>query len=69
MTKHHISYFPQVVIYVHDDCHEVIHEEDVKCMIKYKKHDSLHFYRPNQKRFVPDTIPDDFDDDFDARTL
>jgi hypothetical protein len=62
MTKHHISYFPEIIIYVHDDCHDAIHQEPISQYIQFKKHDSLHFYKPNQKPFIPDVIPEDFDD-------
>ena len=52
LLKHHVSYFPQVIAYVHCKCHQKIHdpENPITSLIQYEKGDSLKFY--NQKKAI-----------------
>ena len=46
LLKHHITYFPELVAYVHFDCHKIIHEPDspLDMFIQYNDGDSRKFY-------------------------
>ncbi len=44
LIKHHLSYFPERVAYVHYDCHKKIHESPLDVFIQYKQGDSRKFY-------------------------
>ena len=46
LIKHHVSYFPEKVAYVHFDCHMKIHdpENPIKDLIQFKEGDSRRFY-------------------------
>ena len=46
LAVHHISYFPEVCCYVHDWCHEDIHDTPSKhpYLIQYEEGDSVKFY-------------------------
>jgi len=46
--KHHVTYFPQKIAYVHDKCHKKIHETKNHFLIQYDVGDSQIFY-DNQK--------------------
>jgi len=46
--KHHITYFPQKIAYVHHKCHKKIHEDENHFLIQYDVGDSQIFY-DNQK--------------------
>lgn len=41
--KHHISYYPPIVLPVHDDCHRLIHENEIDAFIHYTKEESFKF--------------------------
>ena len=41
--KHHISYYPPIILPVHDDCHLLIHDNDITEFIQYTKEDALRF--------------------------
>jgi len=42
--KHHITYFPQKIAYVHIECHKKIHATDNHFLIQYDKGDSNIFH-------------------------
>ena len=42
--KHHVTYFPQKIAYVHDKCHKQIHATDNHYLIQYDEGDSKKFY-------------------------
>jgi len=42
--KHHVTYFPQKIAYVHDQCHKKIHATDNHYLIQYDDGDSRKFY-------------------------
>lgn len=46
IRKHHISYYPEITCWVHQDCHDRIHDPDnpLTSFIKYSREDSLKFY-------------------------
>jgi len=46
LIKHHVSYFPQVICFVHFDCHNKIHHPDntLPHLIQYGSKDSRKFY-------------------------
>ncbi len=50
LIKHHVSYFPQVIAYVHYDCHNKIHDPDnpISTFIQFKEGDSRLFYEMKQ---------------------
>ncbi len=52
--KHHVSYFPQLIAYVHCKCHQKIHdpENPITALIQYEEGDSLRFYK--RKKQVSD---------------
>ena len=52
-AKHHISYFPEIIIKLCLDCHVVIHKSKSPLYDKYKKYnpgDSRLFYDPKHKK-------------------
>jgi hypothetical protein len=51
LIKHHISYFPELIAYVHFDCHERIHdpENPLTTFIQYEDGDSRKFYEEKGK--------------------
>ena len=44
LIKHHVSYFPEVIAFVHYDCHKKIHDKPLKQFIQYLPGDSRKFY-------------------------
>ncbi|MCH8833086.1 MAG: hypothetical protein IIA81_02205 [Thaumarchaeota archaeon] len=44
--KHHVSYFPEIIAFVHFECHQKIHdpEKPIKELIKFNDRDSRKFY-------------------------
>lgn len=45
LIKHHVSYFPEKIAFVHYDCHEKIHFSDENNhLIQYEAGDSRKFY-------------------------
>jgi len=57
LIKHHVSYYPQVIAFVHFKCHEKIHDPDhpLTQFIQYTREDSIKFYE--QKKENENTIP------------
>ncbi len=43
-VKHHMSYFPEIIIYVHGGCHHNIHRSDKYPQLKPKIEDASKFY-------------------------
>ena len=52
LIKHHISYYPQIIAFVHFKCHEKIHDPDnpIQHLIQYQDGDSLKFYKEKTER-------------------
>lgn len=44
LIKHHVSYFPEIIAFVHYICHDLIHTGDVPSLIQYQDGDSRKFY-------------------------
>ena len=46
LIKHHVSYFPEVICFVHFKCHNKIHNpgNTLQHLIQYKSKDSKKFY-------------------------
>lgn len=44
LMKHHVSYFPELIAYVHYSCHNAIHEGKHPHLLQYKQGDSRKFY-------------------------
>ena len=46
LVKHHVSYFPQKIAYVHNECHAKIHDSKnpIKNLIQFEDGDSRKFY-------------------------
>ncbi len=52
LIKHHLSYFPQVIAFVHYECHAKIHdlEKPLTQFIQYEREDSINFYNEQEER-------------------
>ena len=52
LNKHHVSYFPEIIAYVHYDCHNKIHDPDnpLTAFIQYSVGDSKKFYDMEEHR-------------------
>lgn len=50
LIRHHVSYFPEKVVFVHYECHVGIHDGKYPDLIEYNEGDSRKFYEKlNQK--------------------
>jgi len=51
LIKHHISYFPERIAFVHFACHNKIHDPDnpLTLWIQYKPTDSKLYYKEKKK--------------------
>ena len=51
LIKHHVSYFPQVIAFVHYECHAKIHDlnKPLTHLIQYEKQDSVNFYKEKEE--------------------
>ena len=51
LIKHHIRYYPEVIAYVHFDCHNKIHDPDkpLTNFIQYTREESISFYEQIQR--------------------
>lgn len=51
LIKHHVSYFPEKIAYVHFKCHQKIHDPDHPLIqfIQYTKEDSIQFYEKKKR--------------------
>lgn len=52
LVKHHVKYFPEVIAFVHYDCHAKIHDinNPISHLIQYEPIDSRNFYEGKQKK-------------------
>ena len=45
LVKHHVTYFPQKIAFVHQECHFAIHHKGLRSdLIKYSEGDGKKFY-------------------------
>ncbi len=47
LIKHHVRYNPQIIAYVHYDCHRIIHDPDdprYKHLIQFQEGESREYY-------------------------
>ena len=44
LIKHHVSYDPEIIAFVHYKCHAEIHDEKHPHLIQYQRGDSRRFY-------------------------
>jgi len=44
LQKHHVKYFPEVIAYVHDECHREINEGKHQHLVQYSEGESREFY-------------------------
>ena len=44
LIKHHVSYFPEKIAFVHYLCHRKIHDGNVSSLIQYADGDSRKYY-------------------------
>ena len=44
LIKHHVSYFPEKIAYVHNECHTKIHNTPNSVLIQYELGDSKKYY-------------------------
>jgi len=44
LIRHHLSYFPERIAFVHYECHKKIHETPLTQFIQYGEGDSKKFY-------------------------
>jgi len=44
LIAHHVSYFPEVIAFVHYECHKKIHDTPLAQFIQYSDGDSRKFY-------------------------
>ena len=50
LIKHHVTYFPEKIAFVHYDCHRKIHgEPPITLWIQYKDGDARKFYAMKQE--------------------
>lgn len=51
LIKHHVSYDPEVIAWVHFHCHQKIHDPDkpIKFLIQYTRKDSINYYAAKKK--------------------
>lgn len=47
--KHHITYYPQTIAYVHQDCHSKIHSGAYPHLIQYEVGDGRKFWKGNKR--------------------
>lgn len=52
LIKHHVSYFPERIAFVHFACHNNIHDPDnpLDVWIQYKPEDSKLFYKMKKEK-------------------
>ena len=49
LIKHHVSYYPEIIAYVHYECHRKIHETPLTTFIQYNREDSIKYYKENKQ--------------------
>ncbi len=52
LIKHHLSYYPEVIAFVHYECHAKIHDlaKPLTQFIQYEREDSIKFYNELEER-------------------
>lgn len=52
LIKHHVTYYPQLIAFVHFKCHQKIHDPDnpIEHLIQYTREDSINFYKEKEER-------------------
>ena len=50
LIKHHVSYFPEKIAFVHYECHRKIHDTPLSVFIQYADGDSRKFYDMKRER-------------------
>ena len=52
LIKHHVSYFPERIAFVHFACHNMIHDPDkpLDLWIQYEPEDSKMFYKIKKEK-------------------
>ena len=58
LIKHHVQYFPQVIAYVHYECHKKIHDtkNPIISLIQYEEGDSAKFYALKKQQMMGDAL-------------
>jgi len=56
LIKHHVSYFPQIIAFVHYECHAKIHDikNPLSHLIQYEREDSIKFYDQKKQKETDD---------------
>ncbi len=51
LIKHHVCYYPQIIAFVHYECHAKIHDinSPLTYLIQYEKEDSINFYSEKEE--------------------
>jgi hypothetical protein len=54
LIKHHVRYFPQIIAYVHFECHKKIHDikNPIISLIQYEEGDSTKFYNLKKQQVM-----------------
>jgi hypothetical protein len=54
LIKHHVTYYPETIAFVHFACHNKIHDPDnpIDIWIQYEPNDSKKFYREKKENGV-----------------
>ncbi len=52
LIKHHVSYFPELIAYVHYECHKKIHDAPLNIFIQYSPGDSRQYYAKRPERVL-----------------
>ena len=56
LVKHHVTYFPQKIAFVHQECHFAIHHKGLRSdLIKYSEGDGKKFYDQEKKSSCQNT--------------
>ncbi len=57
LIKHHVSYYPEVIAFVHYECHKKIHDPEKPLIqfIQYQRDDAVRFYKEKRTSTTPHT--------------
>ena len=50
LIKHHVSYFPEKIAFVHYECHQKIHNSKFSPFIQYNDGDSRMYYNMKENK-------------------
>ena len=53
LIKHHVSYFPELIAFVHYDCHKKIHDTPLVNFIQYKEGEARKYYSKKPTMLKP----------------